>query len=62
MKEAGTIRFEDLETKREAIVIVRYDAHCVALAISHPDDGDLEVVMGKEAAVRVLEALAAATT
>jgi hypothetical protein len=57
IKEALAIQFEDLETKQEALVIVRYDESCVVVALSHREDGDLQVVMNKEQATRLLEAL-----
>ena len=60
MKEAATIRFEDLETGQEAIAVVRYDESCVIIALSHREDGDLQAVMGKEQARRLRDALNAA--
>jgi len=60
MKEPVTIKFEDLETRREALAIVRYDDSCVVIALSHKEDGDLQVVMSKEQASKLLEALNAA--
>jgi hypothetical protein len=60
MTEPVTIQFEDLETRQEAIAIVRYDHSCVVLALSHKEDGDLQVVMKKEQARKLLEALKAA--
>jgi len=57
MTEAATIRFEDLETRQEALAIVRYDETCVTVALSHKEDGDLQVVMSKDEAKQLLEAL-----
>ena len=57
MTEAVTIQFEDLETKQEALAIVRYDDSCVVVALSHKEDGDMQVVMNKEQALKLLEAL-----
>lgn len=57
MIEAVTIKFEDLETKQEALAIVRYDDRYVVIALSHKEDGDLQVVMNKEQAIQLLEAL-----
>lgn len=59
MREPVTIQFEDLETRQEAIVIIRHDDSSVVLALSHKDDGDLQVVMKKEHARKLLEALKA---
>lgn len=57
MTEAVTIQFEDLETKQEALAIVRYDDSCVVVALSHKEDGDMQVVMNKGQAKKLLEAL-----
>lgn len=60
MTEPVTIRFHDLETQQEALAIVRYDDSCVVIALSHREDGDIQVVMIKEQARKLLEALEAA--
>ena len=60
MTEPFTIQFNDLDTLQEALVIVRYDDRCVVVALSHKEDGDLQVVMNKDDARRLLEALNAA--
>lgn len=57
MTEAVTIQFEDLETRQEALAIVRYDDSCVVVALSHREDGDIQVVMNKEQAMKLMEAL-----
>jgi len=62
MKEAATICFADLETNQEALVIVRYNESCVVVALSHRDDGDLQVVMSKKNAQHLREALDIALT
>jgi len=60
MTEPFTIQFNDLDTLQEALVIVRYDDRCVVVALSHKETGDLQVVMNKDDARRLLEALNAA--
>jgi len=57
MIEAGTIRFQDIETRDEAVVIVRYDQSQVALCLSIKSDGDLEVSMTKDDTRALLEVL-----
>ena len=60
MKEAATIKFTELETADEALAIVRYDEVAVAVCLSVKSTGDLEVVMTKENARDLMEALRAA--
>lgn len=60
MTEPITIQFEDLETQEEALAIVRYDDSRVVVALSHKKDGDMQVVMNKEQARKLLDALKAA--
>ncbi len=57
MTEAATISFRDSETSEEAVAIVRYNENQVALCISLKSNGDVETVMRKEDAVRLVEAL-----
>jgi hypothetical protein len=57
MEEVATITFEDLDTKSEAIAIVKRDADAVLLALSIRVDGDIQVVMRRVDARRLLEAL-----
>ncbi len=57
MKEAATITFQDVGTSDEAIAIVRYDESRVALSLSLKADGDVEVVMKKADARKLVEAL-----
>ena len=57
MKESATIIFRDAESSDEAVAIIRYDTNHVALCLSLKSDGDLEVVMEKEDARRLLVAL-----
>lgn len=57
MKHAATIKFEDLDEHDEALVIVRYDDDCVVLGLSLRTNGDLQVVMSKEYARQVIQAL-----
>ncbi len=57
MQEAATIKFEDAETSDEGIAIVRYNEKCIALCLSLKADGDIEVVMKKSDAERLIEGL-----
>jgi hypothetical protein len=57
MQEATTITFRDAETSDEGIAIVRYDESCVALCLSLKSDGDIEVVMKKSDAGKLIEGL-----
>ena len=57
MMEAASIRFIDHDTSDEAYVFIRYNESHVALGLSLMSDGDMEVVLNKEDARRVLEAL-----
>ncbi len=57
MEEVATITFEDLDTKSEAVAIVQRDADAVLLALSVRIDGDVQVVMCRADAKRLLEAL-----
>jgi hypothetical protein len=57
MEEVATITFEDLDTKSEAVAIVKRDAESVLLALSIRVDGDIQVVMRRVDARRLLEAL-----
>jgi len=55
--EAGTISLRDAGSGDEAIIGIRYDSEHVALFVSLKLNGDIQVVMGKEDAKRVMEAL-----
>jgi len=57
MKEAATITFQDADTSDEAVAIVRYDASSVALCLSLRADGDMEVIMAKRDARKLIDAL-----
>jgi hypothetical protein len=57
MEEVAIITFEDLDTKSEAVAIVKRDAEAVLLALSIRVDGDIQVVMRRVDARRLLEAL-----
>jgi hypothetical protein len=57
MRETATIKFQDAVTRDEAVAIVRQDANTVALCLSLKSDGDVEVVMSKEDAHKLLDAL-----
>ena len=62
MKEVATIKFKDAETADEAVAVVRCSDTLVALCLSVKGGSDVEVVMGKADAAKLLEALRAATT
>lgn len=62
MKEATTITFQDAESSDEAIAIVRYDESNVALCLSLKSNGDIEVVMNKADAYKLIEALTTAVS
>lgn len=62
MKESTTITFEDAESSEEAVAIVRYDQSNVALCLSLKSNGDMEVVMKKEDARKLIAALNKAVT
>ena len=57
MNEADTIKFIDVETSEESVVIIRYDESSVAICLSVKANSDLEVVMTKKDALALLEAL-----
>ena len=57
MKNAGTITFIDSESGAEALAIVRYNDKEVAICLSLKTNGDLEVVMPRESAISLFEAL-----
>jgi hypothetical protein len=57
MKEAATIKFTDADSADEAYAIVRYDESFVAVCLSLKSNGDIEVVMKKEDAKKLSEAL-----
>ena len=62
MQESTTITFQDAETSEEAVAIVRYNQKNVAICLSHKSDGDMEVVMAKADAQKLIEALTKAVT
>lgn len=62
MQESTTITFQDAETSEEAVAIVRYDQSNVAICLSHKSNGDMEVVMAKADAQKLIEALTKAVT
>ena len=57
MNEAATITFKDAESSDEAVAIVRYDESRIALCLSLKSNGDVEVVMRKTDAEKLVEAL-----
>lgn len=62
MQESATITFRDTESAEEALAIVRYDQSNVALCLSLKSDGDMEVVMKKADARKLIEALTKAVS
>ena len=62
MNEAATITIRDVESSDDAVAIVRYDESRVALSLSLKSDGDVEIVMNKADAGRLIEALKKATS
>ena len=57
MQTADTIAFRDVETTDDAVVIVKYDTRHVGLALSLKSNGDIQAVMTKADAARLLTAL-----
>jgi hypothetical protein len=55
--ESGTIGFNEIESGGEALAVVRYDEDRVSLCLSIRSGADLEVVMGKADALRLVAAL-----
>lgn len=62
MKQIATITFQDADSSGEAVAIVRSDQNHVALCLSLLSDGDIEVVMRKVDATKLIEALKNAVT
>jgi hypothetical protein len=62
MKQAGTVKFKDADSRDDAFVSVRYDDSVVALAVSLKQSGDIEVFMSKQDAKALLESLRVATS
>ena len=61
MKTSRTILFTEFETSDEGLIVIRSDEGSVALALSLRKNGDMEVVMSKVDAKRLLEALSEVT-
>ena len=57
MKEAATINFTEVDNSDDACAVVRYDEASVAICISLKSNGDMEVVMRKEDAKQLMDAL-----
>jgi len=57
MKEPIIIKFKDLDTADEAVVIVRYNEASVVVGLSLKANGDMQVVMKKTEARQLIEAL-----
>jgi hypothetical protein len=57
MKDSSAFTFQEAESKEEAVAIIRYDKNNVSLCLSLKTGGDLEVVMSKEDAHKLILAL-----
>jgi hypothetical protein len=57
MIEVTTINFNDVDKSQQASVIVRQGGGRVALALSLASDGDVEVLMARDVATRLAQAL-----
>ena len=51
------IKFEDLESGDQAIVIVRKAGETIGLAVSLEDNADVEVFVTRDVALQIAEAL-----
>lgn len=60
--ETATIMIRDVDSSDEAVAIVRYDQDRVALCLSLKSNGDVEIVMSKADAGKLIEALKKATS
>jgi len=56
-KQAATIKCTDIDESDEAWVFVRYDDISVAIGLCLKSNGDMEVLMNKKDAKRVMDAL-----
>ena len=61
MKQLPIINSRDVDTGDEGSAIVKYDDSAVAVTLSLRSDGDVQVVMPKQAATPLREALRIAT-
>ena len=57
MEQGTIIKFKDLDTSDEAFVIVRFDEASVVVGLSLKSNGDMQVVMTKQKAKELIEAL-----
>jgi hypothetical protein len=57
IEHVATITFKDAESFDEAVAIVRRDENAVVLCLSVRHGSDVQVVMGKTDATKLLEAL-----
>jgi hypothetical protein len=57
MEQPIIIKFKDLDANDEAVVIVRYDKASVVVGLSLRSNGDMQVVMTKADARKLIEAL-----
>jgi hypothetical protein len=57
MTEVATIKFEDLETEEEAVVIVQSIGGDVRICLSLKSGGDVEATMPADVAMRLAESI-----
>jgi hypothetical protein len=57
MDEATTIKFTDIDTGDEGWAVVHHNENSVVIGLSLKSDGDIQVVMKKEDARKLSEAL-----
>lgn len=60
MIEAGTINFIDKATKESALAIVQYDTDSISLCLSHMRGGDIDILITREDAAKLIKVLNAA--
>ncbi len=57
MTEVSTLRFHDVASAGEAVIVVRATTGAIAIAASLSDDGDIEVALAPEDCRLLVEAL-----
>ena len=57
MEQGIIIKFKDLDTSDEGFFIVRHDEKSVVVGLSLKSNGDMQVVMTKQEAKELIEAL-----
>jgi hypothetical protein len=61
MKESETIRFVDLASHDEGCAIIRYNDEQIGLGLSLQSNGDIEIIISKNDARKLIDALMRAT-